>query len=115
MNAKYLKIYISSYMELSNVKKISTLLQFAYKAHKLYFGESVIIEMLSNKIKLVVLATDVSPSQEKKYLNKTSYYGIPTIRILSKSELGDLFSKNEVACVGISDNNFAKEIKKLSM
>lgn len=95
--------------------KIATLLQFAYKARKMSFGESVIVQILSNKIKVMVIANDISPSQEKKYLNKASYYEIKVVRCFTKEELGNLFSKNEVACVGISDDNFAKEIIKLSL
>lgn len=95
--------------------KIGTMLQFAYKSGKLSFGESVIIKMMSSQIKVMVLATDIAPAQEKKYLNKASYYGVKVVRCFTKQELGDLFSKNEVACVGVSDNNFAKEIIKLSI
>mgnify|MGYP002578183304 CR=1 FL=1 len=99
-------------MELSN--KIATLLQFAYRAGKLYFGESNIIKMMSNQVKILVVAKDVSPSQEKKYLSKAEFYNVRVIRYLSKEDLGALFGKNEVACVGISDANMAKEIKRLS-
>lgn len=101
-------------MDLSIQNKISTLLQFAYCAKKISFGESVIIKMMTGQIKVIVLALDVAPSQEKKYLDKAQHYNVEVIRYLSKSDLGALFSKQDVACVGVSDNNMANQIKKLS-
>ena len=94
--------------------KIITMLQFAYCAKKLFFGESVIVKMLSNKIKVMVLATDVSSTQEKKYLTKAECYNVKVVRLFTKEELAALFNKNEVACVGISDDNMAKQIIKLA-
>lgn len=99
---------------LNSLSKVSSLLQFAYCAKKLVFGESVIVNMMLSKVKAMVLATDVSSSQEKKYLAKAEYYKVKVIRIYSKSELGDLFSKNEVACVGLLDHNMAEQIVKLT-
>ena len=97
-------------MNLLAKNKICTLLQFAYKAKKLSFGESVILSMLSKKVTVMVLASDVSDSQKKKYLDKANYYGVKVITFLTKEELGMLFNKNEVACVGVSDKNMAKQI-----
>ena len=47
------------------VNKTITLIQFAYRARKVSFGESVIVKMMSSKVKLMILATDVAPTQEK--------------------------------------------------
>ena len=101
-------------MNSSVSNKISTLLQFAYKAKKLSFGESVIIGMLSNRINVMVLASDVSPSQMKKYQDKANYYQVKVVSYLTKVELGLLFGKSEVACVGVSDTNMAKRIIDLA-
>lgn len=101
-------------MDLLNQNKISTLIQFGYKAKKVVFGESVIMRMLTSRVKIMILATDVAPSQEKKYLDKAKYYNVPVIRYLSKADLGSLFLKEAVACIGIEDINMAKQIKKLS-
>ena len=105
---------MKNFMDLLTKNKISTLLQFAFKARKLSFGESVIISMLSNKVHVMVLASDVSESQKKKYLDKAKYYDIKVVIFLTKEELGLLFNKNEVACVGASDKNMAKQILKLA-
>lgn len=69
--------------------------------------------MMSKKVRLVILATDVSSSQESKYLSKADYYGVKVIRYLTKVELADIFNKNEIACIGLSDDNMAKQIMKL--
>ena len=94
--------------------KIVTMLQFAYCARKLFFGESVIVKMMANKIKVMVLATDVSTTQANKYLSKAEFYNVKVVRLFTKLELASLFNKNEVACVGISDENMAKQIIKLA-
>ena len=96
-------------MDLLASKKIKTLLQFAYKAKKLSFGESVITGMLSNRINVMVVASEVSPTQMKKYLDKANFYQVKVVSFLTKEELGLLFDKNEVACVGVSDKNMAKQ------
>ena len=90
------------------------MLQFAYVARKLSFGESVIVKMMNSQIKVMVLANDVAPSQKKKYLDKAEYYNVKVVTYLSKSELGALFSKDQVACVGVSDINMANQIIKLT-
>ncbi len=97
----------------SSKDRIIALLQFGFCAKKIYFGENVIIRLISNKIKLMVLASDISSTQEKKYLAKAEYYNVDVIRIFTKKELAYIFNKNEVACVGLSDINMAKEIIRL--
>ena len=73
-----------------------------------------IIKMMNQQVKVLVLSNDISASQEKKYLSKANYYNVKVIHFISKQEMGELFNKNEVACVGINDINMAKEIIKLA-
>lgn len=96
------------------VNKTITLIQFAYRARKVSFGESVIVKMMSSKVKLMILATDVAPTQEKKYLEKAEFYNTKVLRIFSKQELGEIFEKEAVACIGIEDINLGKEILKIN-
>lgn len=102
-------------MNSSQENRINTLLQFAYCAKKLYFGENNLIKMMNNQVRVLILTTDISPSQEKKYLSKANYYQVQVVRYLTKQEMGALFNKGEVACVGVSDLNMAKEIKRLAL
>ena len=102
------------YMDLLQENKIKTLLQFAYCSKKMFFGETNIIKMMNQQVKVLVLSNDISASQEKKYLSKANYYNVKVIRFISKQEMGELFNKNEVACVGINDINMTKEIIKLA-
>lgn len=102
------------YMDLLQENKIKTLLQFAYCSKKMFFGETNIIKMMNQQVKVLVLSNDISASQEKKYLSKANYYNVKVIHFISKQEMGELFNKNEVACVGINDINMAKEIIKLA-
>ena len=101
-------------MDLLQENKIKTLLQFPYCSKKLFFGETHIIKMMNQQVTVLVLSNDISASQEKKYLSKANYYNVKVIHFISKQEMGELFNKNEVACVGISDINMAKEIIKLA-
>lgn len=101
-------------MNLQMVNKIVSLIQFAYRARKVSFGESVIVKMMTSKIKLMILAKDVAPTQEKKYLQKAEFYNVKVIRLFSKEELGEIFEKDAVACIGIEDNNISKEIIKIN-
>lgn len=100
-------------MDISNQNKIKTYLQFCYKSGKMCFGETSIIKMMMGKVNLLILANDIADNQKKKYLEKANFYNVKALFLFDKVTLGSLFSKNDVACVGIMDNSLGKQILKI--
>lgn len=92
------------------------MLGFAMRAGKVIIGTDTVCKRMSvsGAVHLVVAASDASDSTKKKLLTKSEFYNIPAIVTrLRSSELGDLLGKSYAPCaLGITDGNFAKEIKK---
>ena len=91
-----------------------SLVQFAYCARKIIFGQNVIVQMMNGKIFAILLANDISDTQKKKYQDKALFYQVPVIDFLSKKEIALLFGKNEVACIGITDKGMAHQLIELN-
>lgn len=93
--------------------KVESYLGFATKSKNLVSGfYSCVNGMKQNKLKLLILAEDLSENTVKK-LNKTSLeYGVP-LRIYGKSEeLSKITGSHERGVFGITDQNFADVILK---
>ena len=83
--------------------KIYGLLGLSAKAGKLSFGtEAVLEKIFKNKIKLIIIAKDMS----EKSKEKIPYYIFGTIFENSKA-----IGKVNKAIIGVEDKNFAEAIK----
>ncbi|MDD6301939.1 MAG: hypothetical protein PUA56_01310 [Bacillales bacterium] len=91
--------------------KVVTMIEFAIRSKKYSLGESCLNR--GNKVKLALLALDTSETTKKGYINKLESRHIPYIIYGTKSELGLLLHKQEIALIGIEDINLAKQVIKI--
>lgn len=78
------------------------------KAKKYSFGETMLYDVRSNKVKLVIIATDAGAASSKKIVDKCNSFNVKYITMLTKNELQALFNKN-ISSFGITDDNLAKK------
>ena len=89
--------------------QIFNFLGLAMRAGKIKSGESVILsDIKTNKIKLVIVATDASDNTLKVMKNKSESNQIPLRSFGTRVELGIALGKGERVNIGVTDNGFAK-------
>ena len=94
--------------------KICGLLGLARRAGKLSFGtEACKQDIESNKVKLIIIATDAAERTKMNFKNICSKSNVPIIEYLSSDELSKSIGQNNKAVVGIKDTNFSNEIIKI--
>ena len=88
---------------------------FAMRAGKLVIGTELICRVMPNgNIKLVAVAKDASAATKKKLFAKSGFYSISAIEVdLDTDSLGELLGKTYApAAIAVTDEGFAREIKK---
>ena len=106
---------ISEETKETKIIKLKSLLGFAQKGGKLISGEESVLKAIkSNKIKLLLIASDSSKNTKDRYLNQVVYYNVPYKEtILTKEEIGCSIGKVQRSAVAIVDEGFAKAILNL--
>lgn len=94
-----------------NVQKINSLIQFAKRARSIAFKQTLHHFLSKNKVGVVLIASDASENTVKEF---SGYKKVKFITYLTKKELGNVLSKEEVSIVGILERNIANQIIKLS-
>ena len=94
-------------------KKVDSYLGFATKSKNLLSGyQSCLHAMKHRKLKLLILATDLSENTVKKLSRVAEEEGVP-VRIYGNSEeLSQITGYSERGVFGITDGNFAEAILK---
>ena len=88
--------------------QIFNFLGLAMRAGKVKSGESVILnDIKTNKIKLVIVATDASDNTLKVMKDKCNSNQVPLRNFGTRAELGEHLVKARVN-IGVTDNGFAK-------
>ncbi|HCG76062.1 MULTISPECIES: L7Ae/L30e/S12e/Gadd45 family ribosomal protein [Staphylococcus] len=91
--------------------QIFNFLGLAMRAGKIKSGESVILsDIKTNKIKLVIVATDASDNTLKVMKNKSESNQIPLRSFGTRVELGIALGKGERVNIGVTDIGFAKKL-----
>lgn len=96
--------------------KFLSLLGLSRRAGSSIIGTDLVTKALpSGKVKLVIYATDSSNNTEKKITDKCKFYGVECVKsIYTSDELSHAVGKLSSVCViGISDENFSKELFSL--
>lgn len=86
------------------------LLGLIYKSGRMLLGEEVLKNL--HKIKLLLIADDISDSSRARYEKKCKSYGIEHIDSFSAEELSQSLGKGNVKVIGIADEGFAKSLMK---
>lgn len=90
-------------------QRIGSLIQFAKRAKKVAFKQTLHHFLIKNKVGVLFIANDASENTIKEF---NSYKNQKIITNFTKSELGNILSKDEVSVVGILDMNISKQIIK---
>lgn len=98
---------------MNNRQKVLNLLGLAMKAGKVTSGESFsLMEVQSNRAKIVFVANDASENTKKKFLDKCNYYSVPVFFTFSKEEISQSIGKSRTIC-SISDKGFSAKLQEL--
>ncbi len=88
--------------------KASSYIGFAMKSGKLVSGEfSVEKAVKEGKAQVVIIAEDASENTKKGLKNMCDYYGVKSVELKSKEELGHIIGKEYRACAAINDRGLA--------
>lgn len=95
------------------MNKSFNLVGLAKRAGKVVCGEEAVKEGIrSGKLKLVIIAEDVSNNTRKSIINSCKHYGVTYYFAGTKEELGHAVGNNFNAVLAISDEGFAKTIER---
>lgn len=90
------------------------ILGLAYRAGKCSVGETAIIkDIQQQKVKLILLASDIGRQTRKKVTDKCKTYHIPYVFIDDRVTIGNAIGKSQRVAIGIIDEGFAKKIQSL--
>ena len=95
------------------MNKIYSLLGLAVRSRNVVSGEYAVEKAVkSGKALLVVVSEDASANTVKLFENMCSYYEVPMFRYGRKEELGHAMGKDVRASLAITEEGFAKSIRK---
>lgn len=95
------------------VNKIYSLLGLAVRSRNAVSGEFAVEKAVkSGSARLVILSGDASDNTVKKFGNMCSYYEVPMFRYGTKEELGHAMGKEVRASLAVTEEGFAKSIRK---
>ena len=84
-------------------------IRICIKASKYSFGETMLYDIKSKKVFVVVIANDAGNANKKKVIDKCNCFKIPYFVLMSKSELMSIFNRN-ISSFGITDVNLAQKL-----
>lgn len=96
-----------------NRDRVLQMIGLAMKAGKVKSGEFLTeTEVKSGGACLVVLAGDASDATKKKFRNMCEFYQVPFCIYGDKDTLGHAIGREFRASLAVTDDGFAKEIRK---
>ena len=95
------------------VNKIYSLLGLAVRSGNAVSGEYAVEKAVkSGSALLVLISSDASDNTVKQFGNMCSFYEVPMFRYGTKEELGHAMGKEVRASLAITEEGFAKSIRK---
>lgn len=85
----------------------------AYRARKCSTGETIMKDIQAQKVKLLLIANDVSAQTRKKLTDKCKTYHVPYMEVDDRVTLASAIGKQERVAVAILDDGFANKIQML--
>ncbi|AXK51264.1 L7Ae/L30e/S12e/Gadd45 family ribosomal protein [Spiroplasma alleghenense] len=101
-------------MEFSNSKKLLQTLGMLQSSRGLTSGSMLFEGIKTNKIKLVIISSDMGESQKKKITDKCIFYKIEYYSdLISSEELSKSIGRENVKAVGVKNFNNARWLKEI--
>jgi len=79
-----------------------------YRAGKLVLGEEILKQI--KKIRLLIIASDISEKSRQRLEKKAYYYQIPMINSYSSEQISSALGKNNVRVIGIKDEKIKQTL-----
>ena len=93
--------------------KLASYMGFAVKSRNLLMGfNTCVLAMNKRRIKLLIIATDISENSGKKILKEANKHQVPYRVYGTSDELSQMAGTGGRSIFGITDDNFAKVILK---
>lgn len=97
-----------------NNQRIYQLIGLCQKGRMMVSGEFTVKDaVLSQKAKLVIVATDASKNTVKLFTDKCAYRSIPCVQWSTKEALGRILGREARAVIGITDPKLAEKMKEM--
>ena len=95
------------------MNRVFSMIGMATKAGKTVSGEFATEKAVkTGKAFLVIVSEEASENTKKMFRNMCSFYGVPMYTYGSKEDLGHSMGKEFRASLAVTDEGFAKSIKK---
>lgn len=86
----------------------------AYRAGKCTIGEeSILKDIRSNKVKLLLIANDCSNTTKKRLTDKCKSFQVPYMEVDDRVTLAQAIGKSERIAIAVLDQGFAKKLTSL--
>lgn len=96
-----------------NIEKVLSLLRLARKGRRLEIGRTAVTILLNRKrASLVIIAADASDKLKKEITADCLRRNVSCFIFSTREELGSLFSRENIAVIGITDKDMAEGIRK---
>ncbi|ATZ16479.1 ribosomal protein L7Ae-like RNA K-turn-binding protein [Entomoplasma freundtii] len=93
--------------------KVQKALGLAKGSNKLIYGYRLFSAFATMKLRLVIIAHDMGPSQKEKLINQCLHYKVPyDATNFSREELAHATGMKTLVAVGVEDENIYQLIKK---
>ncbi|TCL56517.1 ribosomal protein L7Ae-like RNA K-turn-binding protein [Kineothrix alysoides] len=95
------------------MNKIYSLLGLAARSRNVVSGETATEKAVkTGSAVLVIVSKDASDNTIKMFRNMCDFYNVPFFQYGTKEELGHAMGKEMRSSLAVTDNGFAKSIKK---
>ncbi|ATZ18696.1 50S ribosomal protein L7ae [Williamsoniiplasma somnilux] len=93
-------------------KKLTNAIGLAFNSTKIISGEKLFDFIKSNKVSLVIVGSNMGPSQKKKITDKCKFYNIEYFDdLLTVEEIAQACGQKLKVAIGTEDINIIKLIK----
>lgn len=90
------------------------LLGIAQRAGALITGTNLVIKAIQKqRLALVVMALDTSPTTKKKVHDKGQFYAVPVLEVGTRAALSQAIGQDR-SLIGVTTAGFAKKIKEIN-
>jgi ribosomal protein L7Ae-like RNA K-turn-binding protein len=96
-----------------NKAKLLSTIGLAQRASLIISGEEMVLEAIrKSRAKLVFLAADAGPSTTKRVTDKTAFYAVPLLTVLTGEELSNAIGKTNRKVLCVNDAKMAALLNK---